>query len=253
MPGQPIPPIIIEAFATNAPTCTAAAPVLGGKTSPFPAGSQEGITNGAASLADGFPAITMQNPTVGGVPPFGVDFNGLLYLITAQIAAMGAGQQPAYSAPLATAMGGYALGALLGKANGSGFWINLVAGNSTNPDTGGSNWLDWSPVGSDYMSANLASGTTDNFTPTGFNASIGFIDINPAGNASIGSLPAGVNGQTVTVTNIASGSITLTLLSLDSSATQPKFRCPSPGLELLANQSTTVRYSTGVSLWLVVS
>ena len=252
MAGQPIPPIITEAFALNAPTCTAAAPIIGGKTAPFPVTSQVGITGGAASLADGFPAVTMQDPTIGGVPPFGVDFNGIFYLLSAWIAALAAGQLPVYNATLAGAMGGYIEGALLAKANGTGFWFNLVGGNATNPDTGGSNWIDWMPVGSDYMSANVAAGTTDNFAPTGFNPSIGFLDINPAGNASIGSLPAGVNGQTVTVTNIASGSITLTLLSLDSSATQPKFRCPSPGLELLANQSANVRYSTGVGLWLVV-
>lgn len=253
MAGQPTPPIITEAFALNAPTCTAAAPVIGGKTFPFPVPSQVGTTNGAASLSDGFPGITMTDPTEGGVPPFGVDFNGIFYLLSACIAALEAGQLPTYSAPLSTAMSGYALGALLAKANGEGFWFNLLAGNATDPDTGGSNWIGWEPVGTDYMSANVAAGTIDNFNPAGFNPSIGFLDINPnAGNSSIGSLPTGVNGQTVTVTNINGGSNTLTLLSLDGSATQPPFRCPSAGLTLLANQSTTVRYSTGAGLWLVV-
>lgn len=252
MAGQPTPPIITEAFAINAPTCTAAAPVVGGKTYPFPVASQVGVTNGAASLNDGFPAITMTDPTEGGVPPYGVDFNGALYLLSANIAALEAGQLPTYNATLSTAMNGYALGALLGKADGSGFWLNLVSGNATDPDTGGSNWIDWWPGGADYMSANVAAGTTDNFNPTGFNPSIGFLDVNPnAGNASIGSLPTGVNGQTVTITNINLTN-SLTLLSLDGSATQPKFRCPSSGLTLLGLQSANVRFSIGAGLWLVV-
>lgn len=252
MAGQPTPPIITEAFALNAPTCTAAAPVIGGKTAPFPATSQVGITNGAASLADGFPPVTMQDPTIGGVPPFGVDFNGIFYLLSAWIAALAAGQLPTFNTTLATAMGGYVEGALLAKADGSGFWLNLLAGNETDPDTGGSNWIDWWPGGADYMAANVPAGTTDNFNPTGFNPSIGFLDLNPnAGNGSIGSLPAGINGQTVTITNV-NGSNTVELLSNDSSATQPKFRCPSPGLSLIGNQSATVRYSTGAGLWLVI-
>lgn len=252
MAGQPPPPIITEAFAKNAPTCTAASPVAGGKTAPFPITSQVGIIAGAASLDDGFPAATMTDPTLTGVPPFGVDFNGLFYLLSSWIAALAAGQLPVYNATLATAMSGYALGALLAKADGSGFWFNLLSGNTSNPDTGGSNWLDWSPVGSDYMSANVASGTTHNFAPSGFNPSISFLDVNPnAGNASIGSLPAGANGQTVTVTNV-NASNTFEFLSGDGSATQPKFRCPSPGLILLFNQSANVRYSTGAGVWLVV-
>lgn len=253
MAGQPTPPIITEAFAKNAPTCTASAPVAGGKTAPFPITSQVGITAGAASLDDGFPAATMTDPTLTGVPPFGVDFNGLFYLLSSWIAALAAGQLPVYNATLATAMSGYLEGALLAKADGTGFWVNLVTGNTNNPDTGGANWLDWAPVGSDYMTANVGAGTTHDFTPTGFNSSIGFLDINPnAGNAVIGSLPASVNGATVTITNV-NASNSLELLSADGSATQPKFRGPSPGLILNQNQSATVRYSTGAGgLWLIV-
>lgn len=209
--------------------------------------------NGAASLNDGFPANTMTDPSVGGVPPFGIDFNGILYILSAWICSFEAGQLPTYSATLSTAMSGYKLGALLAKADGSGFWLNLLAGNATNPDTGGSNWIDWVPGGADFMSANVPAGTTHDFNPTGFNPSIGFLDLNPnAGNSSIGSLPPGFNGQTVTITNVNGSSNLLTLLSLDSSATQAKFRCPSPGLTLVGSQSGTIRYSTGAGVWAVV-
>lgn len=252
MAGQPQPPVITEAFATNAPDCTAAAPVIGGKTFPIPAASQVGITNGAASLADGFPGITMQDPALGGVPPFGVDFNGLFYLLSAWIAYLAAGQFPEYSATVATAMSGYALGARLGKADGSGVWFNMLAGNTSNPDTGGSGWIDWTPGGADYMSATVAAGATHNYNPPGFNGSIGFLDINPtAGNASIGSLPIGVNGQTVTASNInATNSVTFVVA--DSSATQPQFRGPPTSVVANPGQSYTLRYSSSVGLWIIV-
>lgn len=251
MSGQPTPPIIIEAFAANAQTCTQAAPVAGGKTSPFPVASQIGTLAGAASLNDGFVPLNMTDPTDGGVPPFGIDMNGILYLLSANLAALRAGQLPTYDGTLATAMGGYALGALLAKADGSGLWLNLSLGNATNPDTGGAGWADWQPGGAAYMSATVPSGTTHDFNPPGFTASTGFLDLQPTtGAASIGSLPAGINNQTVTVSN-ANATNSVKLLALDGSATQPKFRAATD-LTLLPNQSATVRYSTDLTLWIVV-
>lgn len=251
MAGQPTPPTITEAFAKNAPTCTAAAPVIGGKTYPFPVTSQVGITNGAASLDDGFPALTMEDPTLGGVPPFGVDFNGLMFLLSSWVAYLAAGQLPQFSATLATAMGGYAVGAILAKADGSGLWLNLTAGNSTNPDTGGAGWANWEPGGAAYMSAAVPSGTTDNFNPTGFGPSIGFLDLLPAASgASIGSLPAGINNQTVTISD-AHATNSVKLLALDGTATQPQFRAPAT-ITLLPNQSITARFSKDLNLWLIV-
>lgn len=251
MAGQPAPPIITEAFATNAPTCTQAAPVVGGKTSPFPVSSQISTLAGAASLNDGFVPLNMTDPTAGGVPPFGIDMNGILYLLSANLAALAAGQLPVYNATLATSMSGYALGALLAKVDGSGLWLNLVSGNATDPDTGGTGWVDWQPTGAAWMSATVPSGTTHDFDPPGFSASIGFLDLLPTtGAASIGSLPVGFNNQTVTVSN-ADGTNSQKLLALDGSATQPKFRAPAD-ITLLPNQSITARYSTDLGLWLIV-
>ena len=49
----------------------------------IPTASQIGITNGKASLTDGFPPLTFTALSAGGVPPFGADFNGILNEITA--------------------------------------------------------------------------------------------------------------------------------------------------------------------------
>ncbi len=48
----------------------------------IPEASQIGITAGAASLTDGFVPLNFQPVGSGGVPPRGVDFNGLLKQIT---------------------------------------------------------------------------------------------------------------------------------------------------------------------------
>jgi hypothetical protein len=249
--GQPTPPTITEPFAVNAPSCTQAAPVIGGKTFPFPTSSQIGVLAGAASLNDGYPPVTMVAISNGGTPPFGIDTNGILYILSSWIVFLAAGQLPQYNSTLSTAMNGYGLGALLGKANGSGIWLNLVAGNETDPDTGGAGWADWAPGGVDYMSATVPAGTTDNYNPSGFSPSTGFLDVNTAaGNASIGSLPLGLNGQTVTLT--CTGPNTLTLLPSDGSATQPTFRTITGGITLLPNQACNVKMSTTLNQWVVI-
>jgi hypothetical protein len=101
------------------------------------------------------------------------------------------------------------------------------------------------------MAATVASGTTHDFSPPGFSGSIGFLDLEPTtGAGSIGSLPAGINNQTVTASN-ANATNSVKLLALDGAATQPKFRAPAD-LTLLPNQSVTLRYSTDLGLWLIV-
>lgn len=130
MPGQPTPPLVVEAFGINANPAYI--------TNPIPLTT---VTPGAASFDQGFPALTMTPVIAGGIPPLGQDVNGILYMVSAHIAALQAGQAYTYSATLEAAMGGYALGAVLAMADGTGLWINQTAGNTTNPDTGGADWL----------------------------------------------------------------------------------------------------------------
>lgn len=131
MPGQPTPPLIQEPFAVNAGASYIQNPI------PLTTASTE-----RASFDQGFPPRTMQEVFAGGTPPYGQDMNGILYMITSHIAALQAGQPYLYSSPLATALGGYANGTLLGMADGTGVWINILAGNTTDPDGGSAaNWM----------------------------------------------------------------------------------------------------------------
>jgi len=91
----------------------------------------------AASLADGFPNVTMLPLLAGGVPPSGQDMNGILNAITQHTVWLNAGGEYVFSAALAAAIGGYGIGAVLQSAsNPSVSWVNLCANNSTNPDSG---------------------------------------------------------------------------------------------------------------------
>lgn len=126
------PPEVIEPFGKNA--------AVGQITNPIPVASQIGITPGAASYNDGFPPQCFVDTSAGGTPPRGADFNGILYTLSAAVAAINAGQLYPYSATLQTAISGYALGAVLAKADGSGFWISTTGANVTDPDTGGAGW-----------------------------------------------------------------------------------------------------------------
>src|ERR1700747_809698 len=160
MAGQPTPPRLVEPFANSAPTCTQAAPVPGGKTSPFPVPSQQTVLNGAASLTDGFVPLNMIEP--GGTPPFGQDMNGILFIVSAWAAFFAAGQYPVYDATLQTAMGGYGLGARVQQAaNSAAFWTSTVNGNMTHPDTGGAGWISSVPL---YSNAAL-TGVNDVVLP----------------------------------------------------------------------------------------
>lgn len=253
MSGQPLPPRLPEAFAKNATACTPEAPVAGGKTAPFPTGSQITTFNGAASLDDGFVPLNMTAPTSGGVPPFGVDMNGILFVISSWAAYLGAGQLPFYDAALQTAMGGYALGAVLAKAAAPNeTWTNIVAGNVTDPDTGGAGWVSSTPLSQTFAPT---AGTNNNVALA--NSSDQFLDISTAaGNSTITGFVAPVvrNGQRLTVTKTSADANTCTLASLTGSSAANQLRLPSVG-QLLARQydQVTFQYNSTLALWIQTS
>lgn len=113
----------------------------GGKNA-IPVDSQIGITPGAASLTDGFPPLTRTPIVAGGIPPSGLDMNGILYAITAIQQWQSAGGAFAYDAAFSAEVGGYPKGAVLVKATNDGFWLNTLDSNTSNPDTGGADWID---------------------------------------------------------------------------------------------------------------
>lgn len=107
-----------------------------------PTTSQIGIVNGAASFNDGFPPLNFVSMSSGGVGPFGRDFNGLMYQITAGLQYEQAGYAATFDAAFSAAIGGYPAGAVLHSVSTANkFYLNLVNSNTVDPDGAGTNWM----------------------------------------------------------------------------------------------------------------
>jgi len=104
---------------------------------------------GRASMNDGFPPETRQPVGSGGIPPQGLDMNGILYYLSLLNRWQSAGGSFAYDSDFVNDVNvaGYPKGAILVRADGTGFWLNQADGNITNPDSGGSNWQPINNVG----------------------------------------------------------------------------------------------------------
>ncbi len=108
-------------------------------TSPIPATT----VGAAASQALGFPPITAAPTGSGGVPPNVADFNGGLNYATLWAQWLQAGGPITYDATFSAAIGGYPMGAMLAQAaNLNRQWVSTVDNNTSDPDTGGANWID---------------------------------------------------------------------------------------------------------------
>ena len=107
-----------------------------------PTASQIGITNGAASLTDGYPPLNSIQQAVGGVPPFMQDTNGILNQTTSWARWFSAGGPVMWDSTFSAAIGGYPMGSVVMSATTFGLaWISTVENNTTNPDIGGAGWL----------------------------------------------------------------------------------------------------------------
>lgn len=142
------PPVkLVLPFGANDPTGRATIPVT--TSSP-----------GYASLNSGFPPITRTPKAAGGIPPRGVDMNGILYAISAisRWSAAGAGYE--YDSTFANDpnVAGYPAGARVLRADGLGYWRNLTDGNTTDPDAGGAGWTADNSVPMAFV--NLTTSTT---------------------------------------------------------------------------------------------
>jgi hypothetical protein len=122
------PSKLIEAFAIN------------GNKNTIPVNSQIGVVSGAASYNDGFPPLTMTDPDEGGVPPSGLDFNGIFFALSATDVWYCCGAGFPYDGTFATQIGGYPKGSQVLAASGSGYWFCTVDNNTSNPDAGGAGW-----------------------------------------------------------------------------------------------------------------
>ena len=184
----------------------------GGYIRQVPINSQIGITNGAASLTDGFPPLTFLPVGSGGVPPFGQDFNGILNQITQWTQWQNAGGLATYISAFSTAIGGYPKGAILSSSSTAGLvWLNTVDDNTTNPDSAGVGWIPMATsvaVQSNQYTYAVAGGSANALTAT----------LNPAP-ASIGNgfafdlLIASTNTSTVTLNLNGEGVRSVTLMN----------------------------------------
>ena len=118
----------------------------GGKNT-IPQQSQILITPGAASLTDGFPPLTRTLISAGGVPPSGLDMNGILYETTAISTWANAGAGYKFDSTFAgnSAVGGYPATARVARSDGLGYWINTVDNNTTDPESSGAAAAGWFP------------------------------------------------------------------------------------------------------------
>ncbi|MCD8179777.1 MAG: hypothetical protein LUE98_21205 [Tannerellaceae bacterium] len=98
--------------------------------------SQTATGSGYASVAEGFPDITMIAPADGGLPPRGEDCNGLFYLSTDQKVYLQNGGYITFNEEVSELIGGYPQGAILDYYNSdTNVWakvISLVDDNTNN-------------------------------------------------------------------------------------------------------------------------
>lgn len=163
--GSPtVPPVIPQPFANNNAALRNTIP----NTTSSP---------GAASWDQGFPSDTMQPVVAGGVPPFGQDMNGVEFALSSHDYYVQAGCLFPFQSAVATAIGGYGVGALLGSVSDPDVvWFNTVANNSTDPDSGGTTgWVSLFAYGFDTH--NGLTGTSV-LTLTNLSAARKFIVLN---------------------------------------------------------------------------
>lgn len=137
-----------------------------GAKNTIPEASQIGITPGAASLTDGFPPLTRTPIAGGGVPPSGLDMNGILYEMSAVVRWANAGGGYVYDEIFATDVNvdGYPKGARILRSDGLGYWFNTVDDNITDPEGAGAVLAGWVP---DFTTgAALVTMTSSNVTLT---------------------------------------------------------------------------------------
>lgn len=129
----------------------------GGFIRAIPVASQIGITDGAASLHDGFVPLNATPISAGGIPPDVKDMNGVLFEISAWSRWQAAGGPVLFDAAFQTLIGGYPKwGVVQPPAGGGVLYVSLVE-NNTFAITDATKWQSILPVPA--TTAELATGT----------------------------------------------------------------------------------------------
>lgn len=103
-------------------------------------------SNGVATFDKGFPGVTMQPLSAGGIPPSGKDLNGVLYSATLQQQWYNAGMTYQFNADFATAVSGYPKGSIVPSSALTGQWLNLNEANSATPESSTGASTGWVPI-----------------------------------------------------------------------------------------------------------
>ncbi|WP_324723864.1 phage tail protein [Lelliottia sp. JS-SCA-14] len=102
--------------------------------------------NGVATFDKGFPPITMQPLSAGGIPPSGKDMNGALYSVTLQQQWQNAGMTYPFSQEFSDVVSGYPKGAIVPSSVYTGQWLNLNDENGTPPESSTGASTGWVPI-----------------------------------------------------------------------------------------------------------
>lgn len=207
-----------------------------------------GPTVGAASYTLGFPPATRTPVNMGGVPPFGVDANGVLFDVSSNIAWLTGGMGYTWNSAFSTENTGYALGAVLMSASDPTRWYyNRTAGNTNNPDVTPSGWTTFSLIASPngLQTIVLAAGTTNNLAIA---AGTGLLNLDTtAGIASVTGAVPEFDGQILVIRNSAANLLTLPADSGTSSAAN-RWRLPTD-LSLVQGQSSSFKNFASLPGW----
>lgn len=188
----------------------------GGKNA-IPVASQVGITAGAASLEDGFPPLTRTPIAAGGVPPSGLDMNGILYELSSLLRWYNAGGGFVFDAAFAgdTNVGGYPKGARVLRSDGAGYWLNTIDGNTVDPESvtaGQAALAGWVPDTTNGVAAVAISNANVTLTPLQYGKPV--IVLSGALTANLNLIFPNIAGQW-TIVNNCTGDFSVTAKTAD--------------------------------------
>ena len=93
-----------------------------------------------ATWSDGFPNVTMQPIESGGLPPKGMDFNGIFNALSATIVHLQKGNLFYFDKAYCDAFGGYQKGSILQADDGTKVFVSVADKNTNNPNQNPQSW-----------------------------------------------------------------------------------------------------------------